>query len=71
MHTEADRAVWLVHVIQYTADELQKTVTETARLLEQYGFVEKVLAGYDSFHTQGFEYMAELLAAELANAQAA
>ncbi|MCL2204619.1 MAG: hypothetical protein FWB88_11850 [Defluviitaleaceae bacterium] len=53
MHTEADRAVWLVHVIQYTADELQKTVTETARLLEQYGFVEKVLAGYDSFHTQG------------------
>jgi len=71
MHTEADRAVWLVHVIQYTADELQKTVTETARLLDQYGFVEKVLVGYDSFHTQGFEYMAELLTAELANAQVA
>jgi len=69
MHTEADRAVWLVHVIQYTADELEKTVTETARLLEHYGFVEKVLA--DSFHTQGFEYMAELLTTELANAQSA
>ena len=71
MHTEADRAIWLLHVIQYTADELQKKATETARLLEQYGFVEKLLDGYDSFHTQGFEYMAELLTTELANAQAA
>jgi len=71
MNTEVDRAVWLVHVIQYTADELQKTVTETARLLEQHGFIEKVLAGYDSFHTQGFEYMAELLTTELANVQVA
>ena len=71
MHTEADRAVWLVHVVQYTADELQKTVTETARLLEQYGFVEKILSGYDSFHTQGFEYMAELLTSELAKVQVA
>ena len=71
MHTEADRAVWLVHVLQYTADELQQSVTETARLLEQYGLVAKVLAGYDSFHTQGFEYMAELLTSELENAQVA
>jgi hypothetical protein len=70
MHTEADRAVWLVHVIQYTADEIQKTVTETARIMEQHGFVEKVLAGYDSFHTQGFEYMAEMLTSELKTAQA-
>jgi len=70
MHTESDRAVWLVHVIQYTADELQKPVTEIARLLEQYGFVEKVLDGYDSFHTQGFEYMSEFLASELASVQA-
>ena len=71
MHTEADRAIWLVHVIQYTADELQKSVTETARLLEQYGFVEKVLSGYDSFHTQGFEYMAEFLTSELAKVRIA
>jgi len=70
MHTEADRAVWLAHVIQYTADELHKSITETTRLLDQYGFVDKVLGGYDSFHTQGFEYMAELLAFELTNAQA-
>jgi len=56
--------------MQYTADELQKSVTETVRLMERYGFVEKVLAGYDSFHTQGFEYMAELLVSELESAQA-
>ncbi|MCL2356966.1 MAG: DUF3791 domain-containing protein [Defluviitaleaceae bacterium] len=69
MHTEADRAVWLVHVMQYTADDLQKSVTETARLLDRHGFVEKILAGYDSFHTQGFEYMAEMLTSELASAR--
>jgi len=71
MHTEAERAMWLVHVIQYTADVLKITVTETARLLEKHGFVEKVLSGYESFHTQGFEYMAELLSDELANVRAA
>jgi len=69
MHTEADRAVWLVHIIQYTADELNMAVTETARLLDDYGFVEKLLAGYDAFHTQGFEYMAELITSEFKNAQ--
>ena len=70
MYSEADKAVWLIHVVQYTADELKKTITETARLLDEYGFVEKVLNGYDSFHTQGFEYMAELITSELKNVQA-
>ena len=70
MYSEADKAVWLIHVVQYTADELEKTITETARLLDEYGFVEKVLNGYDSFHTQGFEYMAELITSELKNVQA-
>ena len=70
MHTEADRAIWLLHVIQYTTDELQKTVTETARLLNRHGFVDKVLSGYEAFHTQGFEYMAEMLAAELGSVDA-
>lgn len=36
MHTEAERAICLVHVIQYTADELKKTVTETAPALLVY-----------------------------------
>ena len=70
MYSEADKAVWLIHVVQYTADELKKTITETARLLDEYGFVEKVLKGYDSFHTQGFEYMAELITSELKDIQA-
>jgi len=56
--------------MQYTADELKKTITETTRLLDENGFVEKVLNGYDSFHTQGFEYMAELITSELKNIQA-
>ena len=68
-HTEAEKALWLVYVIQYTAEELEKPITETARLLDKYGFIGKVLDGYDAFHTQGFEYMAELLMSELQEAQ--
>ena len=64
-HTEADRAVWLVYVIQYTAEELGMSVTDTAELLAQHGFIEKTLNGYSAFHTQGFEYMAEFLKKEL------
>jgi len=55
--------------MQYTADELNRPVTETTRLLDEHGFIEKVLDGYDSFHTQGFEYMAELITSELKNRQ--
>ena len=68
-HTEAERALWLVYVMQYTAEELNKPITETARLLSRHGFIEKVLNGYEAFHTQGFEYMAELLASELKEVQ--
>ena len=68
-HIDAERAVWLVYVMQYTAEELNKSITETARLLDRYGFIEKVLDGYEAFHTQGFEYMAELLVSELNEAQ--
>ena len=64
-HTETDRVVWLVYVIQYTADELGMSVTDTAELLAQHGFIEKTLNGYAAFHTQGFEYMAEFLKGEL------
>lgn len=68
-HTEAVRASWLVYVIQYTAEELGLSVGETVSLLDEYGFIEKVLNGYSAFHTQGFEYMAEFLAGELRKAQ--
>ena len=70
-HTEADRAVWLVFVVKYTADELGMSVTDTAELLEKYGFIEKTLNGYPAFHTQGFEYVAEFLKGELQKAQGA
>ena len=70
-HTEADRAVWLVYVISYTAEEVGMSVTKTAELLAEYGFIEKTLNGYPAFHTQGFEYMAEFLAGELRKAQGA
>ena len=70
-HTEAEKALWLVYVMQYTAEELERSVIETARLLNKYGFISKVLDGYEAFHTQGFEYMAELLKSELRDAQKA
>ena len=69
LHTESDRAVWLVYVVQYTADELGLSVTDTAELLAKYGFIEKTLNGYPAFHTQGFEYMAEFLIGELQKVQ--
>ena len=69
-HTMAEKALWLVYVMQHTADELEKPITETARLLDRHGFIEKVLDGYEAFHTQGFEYMAEMLTAELHHVQA-
>jgi len=66
---ETDRAVWLVNVVQFTAEELGRPVSETVRLLNQYGLVEQVLAGYKILHTQGYEYMAEMLTDELRKAE--
>jgi len=69
MQRETDRAVWLVNVVQFTAEELGRTVSETVRLLNQHGLVEQVLAGYKILHTQGYEYMAEMLTDELRKAE--
>lgn len=70
LHTEADRAVWIMYVIQSTAEDLDRTVIETIDLLDKYGLIKWLLDGYRSFHTQGFEYMAELLTDKLREAQA-
>ena len=64
-HTIAEKALWFVHVVRCTAEELGKSVRETAKLLEQSGLAKRILAGYDIWHTQGYEYMAEILAEEL------
>ena len=58
---DTDKAIWLVHVVGYTADELRLSVSETVRLLDENGLIDQVLSGYRSLHTQGYEYMAELL----------
>jgi hypothetical protein len=69
LHTEADRAVWIMYVVQSTAEDLGKPVVDTIELLDRYGLIKWVLDGYRSFHTQGFEYMAELLTDKLREAQ--
>jgi len=69
LHTESDRALWLIHCVSYTAEELGLPVSDTARLLEQYGLIRPILNGYKAFHTQGYEYMAEMLSDELRKAQ--
>ena len=58
---ETEKAIWLVHVVGHTAAELNMDVSETVRLLDEHGLIDQVLSGYRSLHTQGYEYMAELL----------
>ena len=70
VHTEADRAVWLTYVIQSTSEDIGKNYTDTVDLLYKHGLIKWILDGYRSFHTQGFEYMAELLTDKLREAQA-
>ena len=65
--TAIDKAMWYVHVVQYTAEALCKPVWETAKLLERSGLAKRVISGYDVWHTQGYEYMAEVLAEKLNN----
>jgi len=66
-HSSADKALWYVNVVQYTAEALGKPISETAKLLEQSGLAQRVVSGYDIWHTQGYEYMAEVLSDKLNN----
>jgi hypothetical protein len=68
-HTEAIRAMWLVKCIESASEELEKPIMETADLLDKHGLVEWILNGYGSFHTQGYEYMGELLSNTLFDVQ--
>jgi len=69
LHTETDRAFWLIQCVSYTAEVLGQSVSDTARTLNEYGLIKPTLDGYRSFHTQGYEYMAEFLCDELRKAQ--
>jgi putative transcriptional regulator len=64
-HSTADKAMWYVHVVQYTSEELGKTIWDTAKLLERSGLAKRIISGYNIWHTQGYEYMAEILSGQL------
>jgi len=64
-HTSVEKAMWYVHVVQYTSEELDMPIWETAKLLERSGLANRVISGYDVWHTQGYEYMAEILSDKL------
>ncbi|MCL2045218.1 MAG: helix-turn-helix domain-containing protein [Oscillospiraceae bacterium] len=63
--TAADKAFWFVHIVRCTAEVLGKTIRDTTKLFERSGLGSRVIDGYDVWHTQGYEYMAEMLAEEL------
>ena len=65
--TAVDKAMWYVHIINYTAEIFGKSIWETAKLMESSGLAQRVISGYDVWHTQGYEYMAEVLADKLRN----
>ena len=64
-HTTSDKAVWFVHVVRHTSEALGKPIRDTVKLLERNGLAQRVISGYDMWHTQGYEYMAEILSEEL------
>ena len=71
LYSEADKAVWFAICVQFTAEALGMPAKEIARTLSRYGMVEWLLSGYGSFHTQGYEYMSELITDKLRQVQEA
>ena len=69
LYSEADKAVWFTICVQFTAETLGMPVKEVARMLNKHGMVEWLLSGYGSFHTQGYEYMSELITDKLRQTQ--
>ncbi|MCL2047066.1 MAG: DUF3791 domain-containing protein [Oscillospiraceae bacterium] len=68
-YSEADKAVWFTICVQFTAEALKIPVKDVARMLNKHGIVEWLLSGYPSFHTQGYEYMSEVIVDRLRQAQ--
>ena len=66
-HTTTDKAIWFANVVRYLAEEMGIPAREATKLLERSGLARSVISGYDVWYTQGYEYMAELLAGELRN----
>ena len=66
---ESVKTRWAISCVTRTAEELDKTVEDTADLLDRHGLIEHILKHYGVLHTQGYEYMAELLIGELHKAE--
>ena len=64
-HTITDKAVWFTNVVRNLSEEMNISVRDATKLLERSGLAKSIISGYDVWHTQGYEYMAEFLAAEL------
>ena len=67
-HNSVDKAMWYVHVVLHTSQALGKPIWDTAKLMEHSGLAHRVISGYDVWHTQGYEYMAEVLSDKLVHA---
>ena len=65
-HTTTDKALWFAGVVRNLAEEMNISSREASKLLERSGLANSIISGYDVWHTQGYEYMAEFLAGELA-----
>jgi len=66
-HTATDKALWFAHIVRHVSDEIGKPIRDTTKLLERTGIARRIITGYDVWHTQGYEYMAEVLADELSS----
>ena len=60
-HTTATKAVWFANVVRYVAEEMDISFREATKLLERSGLAQRIISGYNTWHTQGYEYMAETL----------
>jgi len=60
-----DKALWFANIVIYTSEEIDRSVSETTKLLESSGLAQRIISGYAVWHTQGYEYMAKVLADEL------
>jgi len=71
IHSDAIKAMWLLNCVESAAEELDMPIMSTAKQLEECGLVEWALNGYEVLHTQGYEYMGEVLADTLLERQGA
>ena len=69
LYSEADKAIWFTICVHFAAESLDIPVKKLARLLGEYGIADWLLSGYGSFHTQGYEYMAELISDRIRQVQ--